>query len=145
MQKAPLGREIHSLSNLIMRYVENTSAKKQIESITGTNSWIIKYIDDHKDTDIFQRDLERKFGITRSTASKVINLMVEKGLILRESVSYDARLKKLVLTPKAQKIAQRITQDVQEIDAAISRGFSEEELKLLHQYIKRIKQNVTYY
>lgn len=145
MQKAPLGREIHSLSNLIMRYVENTSAKKQIESITGTNSWIIKYIDDHKDTDVFQRDLEHKFGITRSTASKVINLMVEKGLILRESVSYDARLKKLVLTPKAQKIAQRITQDVQEIDAAISRGFSEEELKLLHQYIKRIKQNVTYY
>ena len=37
--------------------------------------------------------------------------MEKKGLIERRSVPYDARLKKLVLTEKAQKVSELIIDD----------------------------------
>ena len=35
----------------------------------------------------FRKILEKNFEITRSTASKVVNLMVEKGMVERQSVT----------------------------------------------------------
>ena len=96
MKTLRIGIELRSLNNLIMRYMENHSSKPRVDAITGTNGWIIGFLAKNQDRDIFQRDLEQVFGITRSTASKVINLMEKKDLIRRESVPQYARLKKLV-------------------------------------------------
>ncbi len=88
-----IGQEIRMLSNLIGRSIDNSPARMQIEDATGNNTWIIGYIAQHSDTDVFQKDLEEEFGITRSTVSKVVNLMVSKGLIERQNIPEDARLK----------------------------------------------------
>ena len=103
MKKKSIGCEIRVLSNLIHRCVENAPNKKKVDRITGANAWIIDYISEQneKKRDVYQRDLENQFGITRSTASKVVNLMVQKGLIERQNVLEDARLKRLVLTERA--------------------------------------------
>ena len=103
---------------------------------------IIGYIADNSPRDIYQRDLEETFGITRSTVSKNINLMVQKGLIVREGVAHDARLKKLVLTPKAWVMFEKMKRDSFEMEKRLTSGFSPEELKLLLQLIERMKQNM---
>ena len=95
MTKEYVSRKLHSLSNLIMRYFDNSPIKKSLDQVTGTNGWIIGYLADHDDRVIYQKDLEKEFGITRSTASKVVNRMEQKGLIRRECVAEDARLRKL--------------------------------------------------
>ena len=94
--------ELRSLSHLIYRFIENLPNKKRVESMTGTNGCIIGYLAENSGRDVFQKDIEKAFGITRSTASKVINLMEQKGLVERQSVSCDARLKKIVLTEKSK-------------------------------------------
>ena len=66
----------------------------------------------NNDKDIYQKDLEKKFSVTRSTASKVVKLMVQKGLIVREEVESDARLKKLILTEKALNMHEAIKSDI---------------------------------
>ena len=101
-----IGNDVRILSHQIHRWIENAPNKKKIDSVTGANAWIIGYISDKTDNneDVFQKDLESCFEITRSTASKVVNLMVEKGLIERQSVPWDARLKKLVLTDRAREV-----------------------------------------
>lgn len=137
-----IGLELRSLNNIIMRFMENNTHKKYIDSITGTNGWIIGYIAHHADKDVFQKDLEQKFSITRSTASKVINLMVQKGLIERHPVSHDARLKKLVLTPKALEFSKFMETDGKIMEQALIKGFSEQEIENLSGYIKRMKQNL---
>ena len=93
MQKDHIGNDVRILSHQIHRWIENAPNKKKIDSVTGANAWIIGYISDKTDNneDVFQKDLESCFEITRSTASKVVNLMVEKGLIERQSVPWDAR------------------------------------------------------
>lgn len=137
-----IGMELRSLNNIIMRFMDNNTHKKYIDSITGTNGWIIGYIAHHGDKDVFQKDLEQEFTITRSTASKVINLMVQKGLIERHPVSHDARLKKLVLTPKALEFSKFMETDGKFMEQTLTKGFSEQEIDTLSGYIKRLKQNL---
>ena len=78
-----IGMELRSLNNLIRRYFEFSSHKREIESVTGNNGWIIGYLADNSGRDVFQKDIENHFTITRSTASKVLSLMERKELIRR--------------------------------------------------------------
>ncbi len=110
--------------------------------MTGSNSWVIAYIGDHSGTDIFQRDLEKEFGITRSTASKNIDLLERDGFIERQRVDYDARLKKLVLTKKSENILNLIKADREKMETALLKGFSDEEFVALQNYIQRLITNL---
>ena len=143
MERA-LGMELRTLSNLIRRYFEQYSHKKSIDAITGPNSWIIGYIGEKTEAgkEVYQRDLETRFGITRSTASKVVNLMVQKGMVKRLSVAHDARLKRLVLTEKSQEIKRLMDEDHVRFESALRKGFTDEELRQLFDYFDRMKNNL---
>ena len=142
MEKVSAAVTLKYMSNLCMRYLENNSHKKDIEAITGTNGWIIAYIQENENKDIFQRDLEKQFGITRSTASKVINLMISKGLVEHKSVEYDARLKKLVLTDKARAIVSLIKEDGEMLERVLLSDIPEEEMNVFFGCIKKMKDNI---
>ena len=67
--KQAIGTEIHVLAKLMHRALDNSPGMKAIESVTGTNGWIIGFIA-KKNADgenVYQKDLEKHFGITRST------------------------------------------------------------------------------
>ncbi len=134
--------QLRTLTRRIHRFIENSPNKKQIDSVTGTNGWIIAYLSCKKDDDIFQRDIEKEFDITRSTASKVIDLMEQKGLIERQKVSSDARLKKISLTPKAEQLSVLFEKDQQILEETLTKGFTPEEKQTLNEYIIRMKNNL---
>ena len=97
---------------------------------------------EHADRDVYQKDLEGEFGITRSTASRVLRLMEQKGLLERQSVPHDARLKKLVLTERSRRVLQEMCQTGMTIDARLLRGFSPEEVQTLYGFLDRMFQNL---
>lgn len=142
MHKKHVGKEIRQVANLIARYIENTTNFQQVDRTTGTNTWIIAYLARHQDTDVFQRDLEREFSVTRSTASKVIKLMEQKGLIQRHPVSYDARLKKLVLTPKAVELHRSIIEELKKLETLLTKDLSQQEIETFLELIGKIKHNM---
>jgi len=142
MKDKSIGLELRSLNNLIKRRIDNSSAKKEIDSITGTNGWIIGFLAENADKDIYQKDLEEQFSITRSTASKVLILMEKKGLIERNGVPHDARLKKLTLTEKASKASELMIEEGKQLEVTLTKGFSKEELEFLFDCIHRMKNNV---
>ena len=142
MKKKYVGMEIRALDNLIKRFIDNTINKERLVQVTGSNGWIIGYLWENRHKDIYQKDLEAEFHVTRSTASKVVNLMVEKGLVVRKSVQTDARLKKLVLTEKALEMAEEMEKRHEQIERQIVKGFSDEELKQFYLYLERLKKNV---
>ncbi len=142
MVEKPLGHEIHVLSNLICRQIDNSPIKMKIEDATGNNTWIISYIAQKGDTDVFQKDLEKQFGITRSTASKVVSLMVRKGLIERQSVPEDARMKKLVLTERSREILVRMEAEFHAVEDALAAGFTDQEMEQIYDYVFRMQENM---
>jgi len=91
---------------------------------------------------VFQKDIEHEFGITRSTASKVISLMEKKDLIIRVESSLDLRLKKLVLTKKAKALSDSCRDDLLSFDKSLLKGFTSEEEELLLSFLDRIEKNI---
>ncbi|AUG58425.1 MarR family winged helix-turn-helix transcriptional regulator [Acetivibrio saccincola] len=142
MKQKSIGMEIRSLTNLIKRHIENSQHFQDIDGISGVNGWIIAYLYQNENRDVFQRDLEERFSITRSTISRVLKIMEQKGLIERQGVDSDARLKKLVLTKKAKDIYQAIITDLRNVETKLMKGFSQEEKDTLFSYIERMKNNM---
>lgn len=132
-----------------MRLIHNRIHKqmeaKRIENegnITGMQRWTLGFLNDRADTEIYQKDIEQEFKVSRATASNMLQLMERKGLISRKTASCDARQKKLMLTPEARKLLDRAEQDIYEMEARIQDGFSEEEKKKLLEYLDRIMKNI---
>ena len=96
---------IRSLHNVVNRYLRVTRPEAA-EDISNGNVDVIVYLARHDNEEIFPQDIEQRFGVTRSTSCRVLGLMEQKGLIAREPVKRDARLKKIVLTDKSRHIAE---------------------------------------
>ncbi len=139
-----LGIQLRNVNNMIKRNIINQPTNKLMDKLTGTNTWLIAYIAEQTDKgkDVFQKDIEETFGITRSCVSKVISLMEQKGFIQREAVEYDARLKKLTLTDEASKYAKSMREDADEMEKKLTAGFTEAEIDKLCEYLERINRNL---
>ena len=71
--------------NLFFRELDAMNTEKLQEPISGHNMIVIEYLTKHEEP-VYQRDLENHFFVRRSTVSKVLRLMEEKGMIERLSV-----------------------------------------------------------
>ena len=143
MDEIHIGPELRALSNSIRRYFEFSTHHREIQSATGSNRLILHYLAENEERDTFQKDIESHFNIARSTASKVLGLMEQKGLITRQSVAWDARLKKIVLTQEARKIKSLMRENALQMERALTKGFTDEELKTLYSYLQRMRSNLT--
>jgi DNA-binding MarR family transcriptional regulator len=143
MEHEGVAQGLKALNNLICRYFEFSSHKNEHERITGNNGWIIGYLAERSDGDIFQKDVEEHFSITRSTASSVLSLMEQKGLLERLAVTRDARLKKLVLTEKALEIVKEIGEDVHRLENELLAGFTPSEVEALCAMLDKMQKNIS--
>ena len=82
------------------------------------------------------------FCVTRSTVSKALNGMVSKGLLRRESVSSDARLKRLVLTEVGREINNNALAERKELENRIRKGLSDEEFDTLMRLLRKVAYNM---
>ncbi|HEX2985334.1 MAG TPA: MarR family transcriptional regulator [Caproiciproducens sp.] len=140
-QKREIGFEIRTLSNLIRHYFHDHIS--ELKEITGMQGWIIGYIYNHGESqNTFQRDLEKEFRIRRSTVTGILQLMEKNGLITRESVDYDARLKKLKLTPKAVEIHEKVLEEIVKTENRLRKGLSDEEIEEFFSIIGKLKDNM---
>ncbi len=130
------------LTNAIRKCYFKSPIKQEVENVSGTHGWIIAYLSDHTEENIYQRDLEREFGIGRSTTSKMLAKMEDAGLVRRERVFMDDRLKKIVLTDKSKELAFKIRMDNLKTEQKILDGFSEDEVERLEGYLQRMLQNL---
>jgi DNA-binding MarR family transcriptional regulator len=142
MESRKLGFELQRSSRLVKRYMDSDTSKLYIEKITGTHGWALGFFFHNRDRDVFQKDFEQEFNIRRSTASNILALIEKNGLIQRESVPYDARLKKITLTQKALDIQQEIDISLEKLEDKMKRDITDEELKVFFRVIDKINFNL---
>ena len=133
-----VGGEIRVLSNLIKRCMDDGMPPET----TGMQGWIIGFLHRNEDRDMFQRDVEAEFNIRRSTATGILQLMEKNGFLLREPVAYDARLKKLVLTPAGTALHQKAEADIQALERKAVQGMSASEVDQFFLLLGKIQKNL---
>ena len=134
--------QLHRTSRLIKRYIDNTHAKSYIDNVTGNHGYIIGFIYENRDRDIFQRDIEKEFNLRGSTVTNMLNLMEKNGLIERKSVDGDRRLKKIALTDKAMEIQQLVINDFEKLEKTISKGIDKKDVEVFFSVLDKINSNI---
>ena len=133
---------VRMLTNQIRRLLDRTSPPDS--HITPMQGRVIGFVTHHANQEIYQRDLEREFQIRRSTASAILQSMERNELIRREPVARDARLKRLVLTSRAEAHNDHFIRKIQEIEAVIRQGVPEEEIDAFFRVAARFEENLTH-
>lgn len=138
-------QHMRSIGNATKRHIDRYfDSKRQLDNLSCSGGWILSRVfeSEHFGVPLYQRDFESEFGITRSTASKVLSGLEKKGLIRREGVAGDARLKRIALTEKSNAISQSIFRETTEFEEKLERGFTNEELNTLFGFFERIEKNL---
>lgn len=103
MYRDPIGHRIKTLNNLMRKTMDKQTGRP--DRATLMHCWIIGFVEEREyiGLDTFPKDIEKEFSINRSTTSEMLKLMCKNGMITREEVDYDARLKKIVLTEASRQ------------------------------------------
>ena len=141
-ERIHVGHQVHRIDRSISKLLEMRVKEEGLDEIALMHGWILRYLYEHQDKEIYQKDIEEKFCVTRSTVSKVLKGMESKGLLRRESVSSDARLKRLVLTEEGREINANAAVERIELENRIRDGLSDEEFHTLMHLLKRVADNM---
>ena len=91
---------------------------------------------------VYQKDLEREFGLRPSTVTEMLNALEQKKLIQRVSDEWDGRYKKIVFTEKARSMKDRIRQEVEETEHLLLQGITEQEKQEFLRIAGKMLQNL---
>lgn len=138
-----IGRYVNRLSKDI-RYSINGYLLEKGYSMTGEQCRILGYIKYCNDNGkcVYQKDIENSFGIKRSSVASILANMEKGGYIIREGDKSDARIKKVLLTDKGQKLQTEIGLTIGMIEEMITRNMSDKDKSELIRLTKLAISNI---
>lgn len=137
-----LGFRIRSVWQQVKRLMNRHLTENDGYGLTGMQFAIVSYLaKESAERDVFQKDLEQKFDIRKSTVTGILNTMERDGLLLRETVPYDARLRKMILKDKALQAKQNTEQVIDSVESQLSKGLTEEEITTFLSILEKISKN----
>lgn len=138
--KAKSVEEMYGIVHLIKREIN----KRVNIELTSRQGMILQFlgIKTQLNEDVFQRDIEEEFNIRRSTVTIILRGMEEKGLIKRESVKSDARLKKVLMTEKSINLMIQFEKAMNDIKEELTYGIDEEEMKAFRLTVDKMRNNL---
>ena len=142
-----IGAEIGMLHNMFRRQMACMTEKSENSAnLTGMQAMIVHHLILHENEgDLFQKDIETAFQMRRSTATGILQLMEQHGILRREPVAHDGRLKRLVLTDRARAMDESINERMEQMEQLLRQGITEEELTNWFAVSEKIRSNLEQY
>lgn len=134
--------EIHRAAHMMSRSLEARVKDEGIDEVTLSHGWIIRFLYENRDKDIYQKDIEKYFLVGRSTIASSIKLMEKKGFVRREFVECDARLKKVLLTEKGIRTHETIEAMIEELNVGLLEGVEEKDAEVFLKVMRKIRKNI---
>ena len=134
-------RSIKRLSNGISREMCAAFGSGMFSGAQGRTLHFI--LAAHQKEDLFQKDIEEEYSLRPPTATKLLKDMEKNGLIYREAVPYDARLKRIVATEKAMQYQELIHQSLEETEDRLTSGISSQDLAVFFRVINQMIRNMS--
>lgn len=89
-----------------------------------------------------QKDLASGLHLNKPAVTGLVSRMENAGLILKQGSSRDGRAVHIRLTGKAQKLASRAFPLLEKFNKEITKGFSEENVRVIHEFLDSIIQRL---
>ena len=137
-----VGYELRQTDIMIRRFAEHRRTASGYSDLTFAQGGMIHYLYRHREEPIYQKDLEKRFDIRRSTATGILQNLEKNGYICRSCDAEDARMKQIVLTQKALDMEEAFRRIAEEDEALFCKDMNEEEIDALIGLLGRIRQNI---
>ena len=134
------GKMINQISNRLRR---RSRQVQEAIGISGAQGNILDYIlVESRQRSVYQKEIEKEFGLRPSTATEALKLLGEKGLICRIPEEKDGRYKRIVFTPKAEAVQDALRREIEESEAILLQGIAPEEKELFLEIAGRMLRNL---
>src|SRR5678815_2783839 len=97
--------------------------------LTGAQFEVLRQLWEHDRLEL--RSLQHRLGITSPTLTGIVDGLVERGMVERQTSLEDARVKQLYLTPQGQSMHGEICAAIERVNVRLLAGFSPAEATLL--------------
>ena len=133
------GHDISKLSNKIRRKMDAFSNK---ESFSGSQGRVLHFLLAQTE-DVFQKDIEEEYSLRPPTATALLKKMEENGLIFRESLPNDGRMKKIVVTEKALQYKDIVMSDITQLEDELTTDISESDMDIFFKVVEKMLNNIS--
>jgi DNA-binding MarR family transcriptional regulator len=89
-----------------------------------------------------QRQLQDRLGVSSPTLTGIVDGLAARGLLERRLSSDDARVKLLFLTAAGRAMECQVEAAMVRVQSRLLAGFSASESALMHDWLRRIAQNM---
>lgn len=134
-----VARYVSKLSNKVRHRLDALAARQEFSGSQGRTLHFLLA----QTGDVFQKDIEEEYSIRPSTATEMLKQMEKNGLIRREPVPYDNRLKKIVLTDKALQYRDTVVDGLTGLEEDLIRGIPGEDLEVFFRVIQAMLDNLS--
>ena len=110
-------------------------------NLTQSQMDVLLYLKKHEDSIVTQRDLEAGLRLKNPTVTGILNRLEEKNLVIREQNLNDKRSKIIKMTQKSRAVLKDAYLYIQQLEAQMLTGISEDERKQLSKFLCKILNN----
>ena len=135
--------QLAAIVNQLHRLVLIMPEAKFPTGMTVSQLSTLGYLAMREKSDVYQRDIETFFHLRRSTVSSLLNTLERKGLLRREPVPHDARLKKLVLTEAGLALSTQALSVMQRMNQVLIQGLTPEEVIQLSGLLGKVEATLS--
>ena len=116
---------ISQLANSQRRLIDGLASDKVY---SGAQEKVIHYLFNNEDNTIYQKDIEKVFGLRASTATELLNSLEKMDMIKRIPSKKDARFKEIALTDNARQYRDDIFSDMDYLETMLTLNIDRKEL-----------------
>lgn len=132
-----IGYQIQQIAHYI-KQLQNESLMQEDLSISHVNVMYALYEEDG----VTQSHIQKKLGIKASSLSKLIDILIRKGYVTRESVEHDGRTKVICLTESGKQKKKKLNEITNTIESQLKMHLSKEEGESLSTLLHQVKVNI---
>ena len=132
-------RYISKLSNKLRRKIDAFSSR---ESFSGSQGRVLHFIL-AQSNDVFQKDIEEEYSLRPPTATGLLKKMEKNGLIYREAMASDARMKRIVVSEKALQYKDMVIADITALEDELTKDIPQHELDVFFKVIEKMLDNIS--
>ena len=134
------GKLINKISIRLRRRSEKMGKNLGITEVQGR---ILDFIlVDGRDRPLYQKDIQKEFGLRPSTATELLKTLESRKMIQRVSSEEDGRYKKIQFTEAAEDIRLALQQEIQKTEGLLVEGISREELNTFMKVAEKMLENL---
>ena len=94
-------------------------------------------------SDVFQKDIEEEYSLRPPTATELLKKMEKNGLIYREAMASDARMKRIVVSEKALQYKDMVIADITALEDELTKDIPQNELDVFFKVIEKMLDNIS--